>query len=184
MSKSITTVTKKEKPVKDLATIEAEKREVDKKYLENVKKNVQKHSMEDYEFARAMIYDAIEKGQDLLEAAVTVAKETEAPRAIEVASMLIKSIVDSSKDLMKTQDQLLEISRKTEETNDLYTLPKGAKERQIEFGSGGGGSSAPLGEGEIQIRMTTQQLLELMDKEEKEYQSKNEPIDITPIEPT
>ena len=174
MTKDITT-TKKEKPVKDLATIEAEKREVDRKYLEGVKKNVQKHSLEDYEFARAMIYDAIEKGQDLLDSAVTVAKETEAPRAIEVASMLIKSIVDSSKDLMKTQEQLLEISKKTEEANDLYTLPKNAKERQTEFGMGNS-----IGGGGGEIRMTTTALLELLDKEEKALAASEQPVIINP----
>lgn len=64
---------------------------------------------EDYEYARRNLYDVIEKGNNALEDIMDVAKQSESPRAYEVVTNLIKTMVDANKDLLqlaKTRKEL------------------------------------------------------------------------------
>jgi len=54
----------------------------------------------DYEYARRNLYDVIEKGNNALEDIMDVAKQSESPRAYEVVTNLIKTMVDANKDLL------------------------------------------------------------------------------------
>ena len=65
----------------------------------------------DYEFARQKLYDMIEMGQDALNDIVDIAKQSESPRAFEVAANLIKTLADTNKDL-------LELAKKNKELNN------------------------------------------------------------------
>jgi hypothetical protein len=58
---------------------------------------------DDAEFARQNIRDLIQKGNDAVEGILHVAKESEHPRAYEVAANLIKNLSDLNKDLMEIQ---------------------------------------------------------------------------------
>ena len=58
---------------------------------------------DDAEFARQNIRDLIQKGNDAVEGILNVAKESEHPRAYEVAANLIKNLSDLNKDLMEIQ---------------------------------------------------------------------------------
>lgn len=63
----------------------------------------------DYEYARRNLYDVIEKGNNALEDIMDVAKQSESPRAYEVVTNLIKTMVDANKDLLqlaKTRKEL------------------------------------------------------------------------------
>jgi hypothetical protein len=64
---------------------------------------------DDYEYARRNLYDVIEKGNNALEDIMDVAKQSESPRAYEVVTNLIKTMVDANKDLLqlaKTRKEL------------------------------------------------------------------------------
>jgi len=74
-----------------------------RKIIYNAEKN------DDYEYARRNLYDVIEKGNNALEDIMDVAKQSESPRAYEVVTNLIKTMVDANKDLLqlaKTRKEL------------------------------------------------------------------------------
>lgn len=54
----------------------------------------------DYDYARTNFYNVIEKGTDALEQMLDVARASEHPRAYEVVSTLMKTLVDANKDLV------------------------------------------------------------------------------------
>ena len=60
----------------------------------------------DYEFARDNLYNLVQRGNEALEGIISLAKEMEHPRAYEVASGLIKSVTDTTMELMKIQKEL------------------------------------------------------------------------------
>jgi len=60
----------------------------------------------DYEFARDNLYNLVQRGNEALEGIISLAKEMEHPRAYEVASGLIKSVTDTTMELMKMQKEL------------------------------------------------------------------------------
>jgi hypothetical protein len=60
----------------------------------------------DYEFARDNLYNLVDKGNEALEGIISLAKEMEHPRAYEVASGLIKSVTDTTMELLKMQKEL------------------------------------------------------------------------------
>ena len=176
-------LTPEERVEKELARIEAEQTRIDKNYRDKVKNEIQVKSLEDYEFIRSSIYDAISSGQELLYSAVTIAKETEAPRAIEVAAALVKSLVDSSQELLKTQKNLLEINEKVDDLtfNAKEGIPKNARDRvkaeSAQMNALGGPGAQPAGQ--VQITMTTKELLEMIKNAEEESQA-DQIIEINP----
>ena len=58
---------------------------------------------DDANFARSNIRNLIEKGNKAMDQLLTVAKESEHPRAYEVAAGLIKNLSDLNKDLLELQ---------------------------------------------------------------------------------
>ena len=65
----------------------------------------------DFQYARDNFYNVIEKGTQALEDMLEVAKASEHPRAYEVVSTLMKTLVDANKDLVAMNDK----KKKTEE---------------------------------------------------------------------
>ena len=59
----------------------------------------------DYKYARNNFYKVIEKGTQALEDMLDVAKASEHPRAYEVVSTLMKTLVDANKDLVAMGDK-------------------------------------------------------------------------------
>lgn len=60
----------------------------------------------DYEYARENFYNVIEKGTQALEEMLDVAKASEHPRAYEVVSTLMKTLVDANKDLVAMGEKM------------------------------------------------------------------------------
>ena len=58
---------------------------------------------EDANFARSNMRELITKGNQAMDQLLAVAKESEHPRAYEVAATLIKSLADMNKDLLDLQ---------------------------------------------------------------------------------
>lgn len=69
----------------------------------------------DYEYARQNLYDVIEKGSSALEDIIDIAKQSESPRAFEVATNLIKTMVDANKDLLELAKRKKELEHKDPE---------------------------------------------------------------------
>lgn len=72
----------------------------------------------DFKYARENFYDVIEKGSQALEEILQVAKSSESPRAFEVVSTLIKTISDTSKELVNLSNKKQE-AQKTNTDSDV-----------------------------------------------------------------
>jgi hypothetical protein len=75
----------------------------------------------DYDYARKNLYDVIEKGASALEDIIDIAKQSESPRAFEVVTNLIKTIVDANKDLLELQKKNKDIMKSDDATQNSVT---------------------------------------------------------------
>ena len=57
----------------------------------------------DYEYARGSMITVIEKGNEALSDMLSVAQQSQQPRAYEVVATLLKTIADTNKDLLELQ---------------------------------------------------------------------------------
>lgn len=71
-----------------------------------VVEGINQDALDDYKHSRNTIYGLIERGTSALEGALMVAKESEHPRAYEVASSIMKNISEMTKDLLELQKVL------------------------------------------------------------------------------
>jgi hypothetical protein len=69
----------------------------------------------DADYSRANYYNLIEKGNEALEGILEVAKESQHPRAYEVAANMIKNLSDVTEKLMILQKQQQELKPKEEQ---------------------------------------------------------------------
>lgn len=60
----------------------------------------------DYKYTRENLYGLVERGQDAIEGILDVCKETENPRAYEVAGQLIKTVGETAEKLIDVQQKL------------------------------------------------------------------------------
>ena len=72
----------------------------------------------DYKYSRENLYNLIERGQDAIDGIVQLAKETDHPRAYEVAGTLIKNVGETTEKLLELQEKMKKLS------NDLKTPNK------------------------------------------------------------
>ena len=68
----------------------------------------------DADYSRANYYNLIEKGNEALDGILEVAKESQHPRAYEVAANMIKNLSDVTEKLMILQKQQQELKPKDE----------------------------------------------------------------------
>jgi hypothetical protein len=73
---------------------------------------------DDAEFARQNIRGLIEKGNDAANHIVEIAKQSEHPRAFEVAAGLLKNLADMNKDLLEIQKRKRDL-KPIETTNNI-----------------------------------------------------------------
>jgi hypothetical protein len=73
---------------------------------------------DDAEFARKNIRELISKGNTAMDNILQVAKESEQPRAYEVAATLIKNLSDLNKDLLDLQKKKRDL-KPVETTNNI-----------------------------------------------------------------
>jgi len=69
----------------------------------------------DADYSRANYYNLIEKGNEALDGILEVAKESQHPRAYEVAANMIKNLSDVTEKLMILQKQQQELKPKDEQ---------------------------------------------------------------------
>ena len=75
------------------------------------------HAETDYRYARENLYNLVERGQDSIDGILDLSKETESPRAYEVAGQLIKTVSDTAEKLIDIQKKLKDL----EKENDVKT---------------------------------------------------------------
>ena len=74
---------------------------------------------DDADFARDNIRTLIEKGNIAVDGILHVAKESEHPRAYEVAANLIKNLSDLNKDLMEIQKRKKDLAPQSQRSGDI-----------------------------------------------------------------
>lgn len=81
-------------------------------------------TIRDIEQARGNIKNIIEQGDDALKEMISLAKQSESPRAFEVASTLMKTLLDANKDFV-------EMSTKKKYAKEELMGPKEAAQTNI-----------------------------------------------------
>lgn len=81
-------------------------------------------TIKDIEQARGNIKNIIEQGDDALKEMIALAKQSESPRAFEVASNLMKTLLDANKDFV-------EMSMKKKYELDAVNAPKEAAQTNV-----------------------------------------------------
>jgi|TARA_B110000438_G_scaffold302355_1_gene359789 hypothetical protein len=66
---------------------------------------------DDYDFSRNQYHTLIEKGNEALEELLAVAKESESARAYEVTAQLVRTLSDTTKELLELQKTLKDIEK-------------------------------------------------------------------------
>ena len=78
----------------------------------------------DYRYARENLYNLVERGQDAIDGILDLSRETESPRAYEVAGQLIKTVSDTAENLIDIQKKLKDLEKENESVktqhNHLY----------------------------------------------------------------
>ena len=65
----------------------------------------------DYKYARENLYGLVERGQDAIDGILEVAKETEHPRAYEVAGQLLKTVGETAEKLLDLQKKIKDLEK-------------------------------------------------------------------------
>ena len=78
----------------------------------------------DYRYARENLYNLVERGQDAIDVILELSKETEHPRAYEVAGQLIKTVGETAEKLIDLQSKLKKLEGEEQkigkQENHLY----------------------------------------------------------------
>ena len=90
-----------------------------------VKLSDRKENVEtDYRYARENLYNLVERGQDAIDGILELSKETEHPRAYEVAGQLIKTVGETAEKLIDLQSKLKKLEGEEQKVgtqhNHLY----------------------------------------------------------------
>ncbi len=74
---------------------------------------------DDYNFSRDQYHTLIDKGNEALEELLAVAKESESARAYEVTAQLVRTLSDTTKELLELQKSKKEIEK---DVKDPHTV--------------------------------------------------------------
>jgi hypothetical protein len=74
---------------------------------------------DDAEYARQNLRKLIDKGNDAANHIVEIAKQSEHPRAFEVAANMLKNLADMNKDLLEIQKRKKDLISTTETKNNI-----------------------------------------------------------------
>tara|TARA_R100000008_G_C3578267_1_gene166651 strand:+ start:1058 stop:1549 length:492 start_codon:yes stop_codon:yes gene_type:complete len=108
--------------VKSTESVSEEKHSPIVKRVDNVpitKEKMEKDLGADYREVRKNLKDLINTGQDAIDGILSVATDSDLPRAYEVAGQMIKTVAEMNKDLIEMHNKMKTI--KKEETNLNHT---------------------------------------------------------------
>ena len=92
--------------------------EINKKEKVTVK-NGTNDLTDDYDFSRNQYHTLIEKGNEALEELLAVAKESESARAYEVTAQLVRTLSDTTKELLELQKSKKEIEKEVKDPSTV-----------------------------------------------------------------
>lgn len=101
----------------DIPVVSGEIIEHDSDDYEDVPKQDEQDLDVDYQSVRQNLQDIIDRGKIAIDGILTVAEDTDSPRAYEVAAQMIKNVADVNKDLIDIHNKLRAI-------RSNYTGPK------------------------------------------------------------
>ena len=93
--------------------------------VEVIEPNINKKIEDDYDYARRNLRDLIDSGMGDLDRVMEIARQSESPRAFEVATNLLKTLTDTNKDLLELAKKKKDILQTKEDkpqnvTNALF----------------------------------------------------------------
>lgn len=77
---------------------------------------------DDYDYARKNLRDLIDSGMGDLNTVMDIARQSESPRAFEVATNLMKTLTDTNKDLLELAKKKKELTKEKEPQNVTNAL--------------------------------------------------------------
>lgn len=102
-----------EQPIQVTAVSNPEKFAVatpEKTKEEKTAEQLQRDLMKDYEESRQRLKEVVSKGAGAVDDILAIARESEHPRAFEVAATMIKTVADANEKLLAMQKQMKEIT--------------------------------------------------------------------------
>ena len=76
--------------------------------------NSNKDVEDDYDYARRNLRDLIDSGMGDLDRVMEIARQSESPRAFEVATNLLKTLTDTNKDLLELAKKKKDLTQEKE----------------------------------------------------------------------
>ena len=77
---------------------------------------------DDYDYARKNLRDLIDSGMSDLNTVMDIARQSESPRAFEVATNLLKTLTDTNKDLLELAKKRKDLTQDKETKNVTNAL--------------------------------------------------------------
>ena len=98
---------KVESQIGDLPIIQEEPNLIETKGVEKI---LQDDLMKDYDASRKALQDIVKKGNNAIDDILEIARESEHPRAFEVAATMIKNVAEVNEKLINLQKQMKDIT--------------------------------------------------------------------------
>ena len=81
--------------------------------------NSNKDVEDDYDYARRNLRDLIDSGMGDLDRVMEIARQSESPRAFEVATNLLKTLTDTNKDLLELAKKKKDLTQEREKAQTV-----------------------------------------------------------------
>ena len=108
-------MSKTDDQLNELLNIDTEIKTESTQVIKKVKTDRSANVETDYKYARDNLYNLVERGQDAIDGILELSRETEHPRAYEVAGQLIKTVGDTAEKLLDIQKKTKELEKEDEQ---------------------------------------------------------------------
>lgn len=95
---------------------------IDPPVLEVIAPSTNNEVEDDYDYARKNLRDLIDSGMGDLNTVMDIARQSESPRAFEVATNLMKTLTDTNKDLLELAKKKKELTQEKNTQNVTNAL--------------------------------------------------------------
>ena len=95
---------------------------IDPPVLEVIEPSTNNEVEDDYDYARKNLRDLIDSGMGDLNTVMDIARQSESPRAFEVATNLMKTLTDTNKDLLELAKKKKELTQEKNTQNVTNAL--------------------------------------------------------------
>ena len=101
----------------DVTPIETTEKKMVPSVIEKEHSELDDDLQSDYETVRNNYEEIIEKGKDAIDDILEIARESEHPRAVEVAATMIKNVTEANEKLILLQKQMRDMKKGQKETS-------------------------------------------------------------------